>query len=301
MSSSMSETNTLYEACSTFDHTFYRVHENIAKTNDLRRLLHALDIKSKDQVQLEETTNIINKKLTPIDSSIGPTAKKLARILFKNIKTNGYLTGKNALTRNEDNCRQILEDLKSEYETICENENYTDDIKTQLIYVMCTKLDNLDQKLLGTLAETAECMNIWYQANYEAMVGLTGYIGKLRTENLKKLMLYIPNRPNPGTFSIHSSLNLITSMRSLSSYWNETLFKQDFTLNLSDIPLNESLNYEYSRMDEFFETDFSISMINQDEPNLIIFKPNQTNIKTFTNNRVLIGSRKKDFISIVNI
>ena len=68
MSSSMSETNTLYEACSTFDHTFYRVHENIAKTNDLRRLLHALDIKSKDQVQLEETTNIINKKLSTIVS-----------------------------------------------------------------------------------------------------------------------------------------------------------------------------------------------------------------------------------------
>jgi len=195
---------------------------------------------------------------------------------------------------NAKNCQDIMEEIDSEFKIIYQNEKYSEDIKLRLIYELRIRLEKLEQKLLDSIVEAIDCLTKNHQLNFSTMLKLDKYFENIRSDQSKKLMLPVENKIHInvsvlGKNTNNSSLNPFSfiSSRNVTSSLNEESFY--------------SSDYSYSQMGHFFDHDFSLDLNQEDlaKPNLIIFIVNQTNIKTFTNNRALVGSKKKDFVSMV--
>ena len=79
-------------------------------------------------------------------------------------------------------------------------------------------------------------------------------------------------------------------------------------MNSQDLIASQSETSVYSEMTSFFNQDFDI-IFNTDgipyreeeETNLIFLLHNQSNIKTFTDNRVMVSSYRDDMLAMVRI
>ena len=210
-----------------------------------------------------------------------------------------YLNCKTIIEFHFIDCQKTLDEIESEFKIISENERYSEDIKSRLIYELRIRVERLDQKILDSIVEATDYLTRNHQANFNKMLQLTHYFENIRSEQSKKLMLPVTNKLNVSCsfkpFSFVSSYSSSSRHKDSHNDWKNTSGESSNQSKISE--------YAYSEMEQFFDHDFSLNFNDQDlnKSNLIVFILNQTNLKTFTNNRALIGSKKKDFISMVII
>ena len=143
-----------------------------------------------------------------------------------------------------------------------------------------------------------EQMTSVFKQYYEDMLQIKNNFSQIKERESNKMLSVVNESSSSSSLPPRDAQNL--NLSSLSGELSQNTNKFDW-LN-SSISMTQDYNYKYSQMDSIFDHDFSFNFEPQDfeNKNYASFLTNRTNLKTFTNNRVLVGSMKKDSISIVN-
>ena len=146
--------------------------------------------------------------------------------------------------------------------------------------------------------EIFEQMTSVFKQYYEDMLQITNNLSQIKERENSKMLSVVNESSTSSSLPPTNVQNL--DLSSLSAELSHNTNKFDW-LN-SSLSMIQDYDYKYSQMDSVFDHDFSFSFNLQDfeNKNYVSFLTNRTNLKTFTNNRVLVGSMKKDSISIVN-
>lgn len=157
----------------------------------------------------------------------------------------------------------------------------------------------LDKEIINSIVEISNRMLSVYKDNYQEMIKIANNFTKMLAK-INNRMVSIVNEESASE-SPPPRNETIIDLSSLSGIIDDNTNKFDSLNNSNldtEIPIND---YKYSQMDSLFNHDLSLNFDSDDykQINYVTFLTNRTNLKTFTNNRVLVGSLKKDFITMV--